>query len=537
MDMDNLIDHVIILGGGTAGWMTAAYLSKAFEGQLQVTVIEAPLIPRIGVGEATVPNLQKAFFDFLGIPEGEWMRHCNASFKSAVKFVNWRQAPVNGVDNHFYHLFGQLGNCDHASLAQYWVIKKQLGDVEPLDYACHTDAPVLDAKRSPSLMDGTPVLSHAWHLDAQLLADYLKGWSIARGVRNIVDTLQSVTLDERGFIARLEMESGASHAADFFVDCSGFRGLLINQALGEPFIDMSDQLLCDSAVATIVPTDDNRDGVEPYTSAIALKHGWVWKIPLLGRFGTGYVFSSRIASMDDASEEFAQLWNLDLATTRLNKIRFRVGRNRRAWVNNCVSIGLSSCFLEPLESTGIYFIHTSIYLLAKHFPDKSFNHCLVKRFNEELETIFDDSRDFIQAHYFVSPREDTPFWRANRHELKLTDGLMNKSEAYKAGLPVNLVSDVDTYYNSFETEFHTFWTNSSYYYVWAGLGYLPDEPMARLKYQPQSRQKAELMFASLKDRTAQLLGRLPSLYHYLYHVHRQPVDTAAEGPVAYWSAT
>ena len=519
--MDNLVKHVIVLGGGTAGWMTAAYLSKAFEGQIQVTVIEAESIPRIGVGEATVPNLQRAFFDFLGIPETEWMRHCNASFKSAVKFVNWQQAPVNGVDNHFYHLFGQLRNCDHASLAQYWVLKKQLGSVEPLDYACHKDAPALDAKRSPSMMDGTPVLSHAWHMDAQLLADYLKGWSIARGVDHILDTLQSVTLDERGFIDRLQMQSGASYGADLFVDCSGFRGLLINQALGEPFIDMSDQLLCDSAVAANVPSHDERDGVEPYTSAIALKHGWVWKIPMLGRFGTGYVFSSSFTSMDEATEEFAQLWNLDVATTPLNKIRFRVGRNRRAWVKNCVSIGLSSCFLEPLESTGIYFIHTAIYLLAKHFPDKSFHPILLKRFNEELEMVFDDSRDFIQAHYFPTLRDDTPFWRANRHELRLTDSLLSKSEVYKAGLPVNLVSDVDTYYDSFETEFHTFWTNSSYYYVWAGLGYLPDEPMARLRYQPHSRQKAEVMFASLKDETAQLLGRLPSLYQYLYHVHRQ----------------
>ena len=416
------------------------------------------------------------------------------------------------------------------------MLKKQHGDVEPLDYACHTDAPVLDAKRSPSLMDGTPLLSHAWHLDAHLLADYLKRWSMARGVRNIVDTLQSATLDERGFIARLQMESGASYTADLFVDCSGFRGLLINQALGEPFIDMRDQLLCDSAVATVVPTDDRTEGVEPYTSAIALKHGWVWKIPLFGRFGTGYVFSSSFVSMDDAIEEFARLWHLDPTTTPLNKIRFRVGRNRRASVNNCVSIGLSGCFLEPLESTGIYFIHTSIYLLAKHFPDRSFNPCLIKRFNEELETIFDDSRDFIQAHYFVSPRDDTPFWRANRHDLKLADGLVGKSEAYTAGLPVNLVSDVAAYYDSFETEFHTFWTNSSYYYVWAGLGYLPDVPMARLKYQPRSRERAEGMFAALKGQTAALLERLPPLYDYLYHVHRQPA-TSSVGNAAFGSGT
>ena len=223
---------------------------------------------------------------------------------------------------------------------------------------------------------------------------------------------------------------------DLFVDCSGFRSLLINQAMGEPFIDMSDHLLCDSAVATAIPNDDARLGVEPYTSAIAMSAGWTWKIPMLGRHGTGYVYSSAFLDRDGATAEFSRLWGLDPERTKFNQIRFRVGRNRRAWVKNCVGIGLSSCFLEPLESTGIYFIYAAIYHLAKHFPDRGFDQRLIDRFNREVEVMFDDTRDFIQAHFYLAPRTDTPFWRANK-ELTLTDNILEKIAMYKAGVAVN----------------------------------------------------------------------------------------------------
>src|SRR5262249_5111200 len=158
---------------------------------------------------------------------------------------------------------------------------------------------------------------------------------------------------------------------------------------------------------------------EPYTSAIAMPSGWTWKIPMLGRYGTGYVYSSRFSDQDEATGQLCRLWQLDPDTTTLNQLRFRVGRNRRAWVKNCVSIGLSSCFLEPLESSGIYFITAAIYQLAKHFPDRTFNETLIERFNHEIETMFDDTRDFIQAHFYLSPRTDTPFWKANK-DLHLT---------------------------------------------------------------------------------------------------------------------
>ncbi len=517
--MDNQIRDLVIVGGGTAGWMTASYLSVVLQGSLRITVIESPSIPRIGVGEATVPNLQPAFFDPLGLPEDEWMRGCNASFKTAVKFVNWRHPAEVGAE-WFYHPFGLLPACDGLPLSHYWVLRAHSGDQQPYDYACFKEPPMMDAKRAPRYLDGRRATRYAWHFDAQLVAEYLKGFAVDRhGVVHVRDEVDGVTLDDRGHIAAVTTAQGRRLAGDLFVDCSGFRGLLINKALGEPFIDMSDYLLCDSAVATAVPHDDARNGVEPYTAAIGMRHGWTWKIPMLGRFGTGYVYASRFCNVDEATREFCALWSLDPERTPLNKIKFRVGRNRRAWVGNCVSIGLSSCFLEPLESTGIYFIYASIFQLAKHFPDRDFDATVIDRFNREIETMFDDSRDFIQAHYLASPRRDTPFWRANARELTRSSNIEHKLETFRAGLPVNMpITDERTYYGNFEAEFRNFWTNGSYYCILGGLGVLP-RPMPTLRYRPSSIADADRLFADIDRQQQQLVSSLPSTYEYLQMLH------------------
>jgi tryptophan halogenase len=527
--MHGRISDVVVLGGGTAGWMTAAYLAQALQGSVKITVLEAPSIPRIGVGEATVPNLQRAFFDYLGLGEDQWMRECNASFKMAVKFINWRTPgegvhlarEFNGRPDHFYHPFGLLPEQDQIPLSHYWYEARRRGERdEPYDYACFTEPPLMDAMRAPCLMDGTRATRYAWHFDAQLVADFLRRFATRKqGVNHIEDTLREVCLDDRGFITGLRTENGRMLTADLFIDCSGFRSLLMNQALGEPFIDMSDMLPCDSAVATAVPHDDETNGVQPYTSAIAMKSGWTWKIPMLGRFGTGYVYASKFVERDDATEEFCRLWGLDPAETKLNHIRFRVGRNRRSWVKNCVGIGLSSCFLEPLESTGIYFIYAAIYQLVKHFPDKRFDPALIDRFNHEIETMFDETRDFIQAHFRFAPRNDTPFWQANK-SLQLTDNFLEKVATYKAGLPVNPpIADEGTYYGNFATEFRNFWTNGSYYSIFSGLDLQPDHTLPALAYKPDSITRARPLFAEVKRQQNELLEKLPSNYEFLRTLH------------------
>ncbi len=528
--MNKQIEHVVILGGGTAGWMSAAYLSKSFQGSVKVTVLEAPSIPKIGVGEATVPNLQRVFFDHLGIAEDDWMRECNASFKMAVKFINWRtpgpgQATArewNGRPDVFHHPFGLLPSHDGVPLSHYWAYQALKGQTdEPFDYACFKEPAIMDAKLAPRLPDNSPAMPYAWHFDAHLVADFLRRFATERqGCRHIEGVLKRVVRDANGYVTALETEAGQLIEGDLFIDCTGFRGLLINKELQEPFIDMSDRLVNDSAIAYPVPHDDERNGIEPYTSAIAMSSGWTWRIPLLTRFGSGYVFSSRFTDFDQAADEFCRMWNLDPERTELNKIRFRVGRNRRAWVKNVVSIGLSSCFLEPLESTGIYFICAALYQLAKHFPDKSFDPVLQDRYNKEIETTFDDTRDFIQAHFYLSPRTDTEFWRANK-EIALADGIREKIAMFKAGLPFNTpVTDEGTYYTSFDAEFRNFWTNSSYYCIFTGLGLMPERPLPALELKPESVKAAEQLFERVRKREAELLNVLPTNYDFLRTLHR-----------------
>ena len=528
--MSEKIDDVVVVGGGTAGWMAGAYLGKALADTAKVTVLEAPEIPTIGVGEATIPNLQTAFFDFLEIDETEWMRECNASFKMAVRFVNWRTGgegspeprKYEGRPDHFYHSFGLLKNHDRLPLSHYWHFDKHHGGTTvPFDYACYAEPAALDANRSPRLLDGSRVTNYAWHFDAKLVADFLRRVATERlGVKHVRDRVEVVDVDARGHITALRTAAGRTVEADLFVDCSGFRGLLINKALGEPFLDMSDHLLNDSAIATAIPHDDNIHGVEPFTSAIAMKSGWTWKIPMRGRFGTGYVYSSQFAAEDEAVREFCALWHLDPATAPLNKIRFRVGRNRRAWVGNCVSIGTSSCFVEPLESTGIYFIYAALFQLVKHFPDKSFPSVLTHRFNREIETMFDDTRDFIQAHFYYAPRTDTPFWKANK-ELTLGANIQDKIQDYLAGLPVNMPAsdDADHYYETFEEEFRNFWNNSNYYCILAGLGLLPGRPLPRLEHMVASRASAAREFDEIRARQGHFLDVLPSHHEFLEQLH------------------
>jgi len=373
----------------------------------------------------------------------------------------------------------------------------------------------VDSGRAPCELDGTRRMRYAWHFDAHRVADYLRRWSIERGVVHVVDELKNGTLDAKGNIASLTTKRGIALPGDLFIDCSGFRALLINGMLGEPFIDMSDYLLCDSAVACQIPHDDERLGVEPFTSAIAMKHGWTWKTPLLGRFGSGYVYSSRFATREEATSEFRSLWGLR-EDQPLNQIKFKVGRNARSWVKNCVSVGLSSCFLEPLESTGIYFIYAALHQLVKHFPDRSFDPRRIDRFNQEIVYMYDDCRDFVQAHYFTTSREDTPFWKANKYDLLISSAIQDKIERYKAGLSLGTAPmGDDQYYSSFDYEFRNFWLDSNYYCVLSGMGMLPDRGIPILESRPESRQRAERMFQNIKTEAARLEATLPSNYDYL----------------------
>ncbi|MEL6345532.1 MAG: tryptophan halogenase family protein [Myxococcota bacterium] len=514
------VKSILVVGGGSAGWMSACYLKKSFP-DIDVTLIEAPTVPRIGVGEATIPNLQTAFWDHLGIPEEEWMKSVNASFKMGIKFVDWSRNPDPDRDDYYYHLFGVMPECDGVPLSHYWVKNRLLGgEGERLDYACYKEPMMTDAAVSPRYLDGRRAAHYAWHFDVQKMAAFLQKVSEDLGVKYQTGYVESVSQNERGFITDVKTRDGRTLSADMFIDCTGFRSVLLGKMLGEEFIDMSDQLLCDSAVATRLPYNERNTGPVPYTTATALRAGWCWNIPLLDRFGTGYVHSSDHTTMDEAVEEFAGHLGVDPDKQEWRKIRFRVGRMKRSWVKNCVAIGLSSNFLEPLESTSLYLTYGALYQLCRFFPDRSFSPALAEQFNNEIAYGYDDCKDFVQMHYITTRRDDTSFWRACQTDLKVSERLQEKLRMYKAGLPINSLSSSSShYYTNFELEYRNFWTNGNYYSVLTGMGVYPDSVYSRLLYRSRSEEQASQMFKRIRAQGRQLASSLPPNDVFLRALH------------------
>ncbi len=518
--MENNQKKVLIVGGGSAGWMTAAYLSKVFGRQISITLVESANINTIGVGEATFSTI-RLFFEFLGLNEDDWMPHCNASYKLAIKFVDW-----NADKQHFYHPFQRYEMVDGHNLAEWWL--KLQADKEPFDYACFTVPALCDAQRSPRYMDGR-VYDHrfqhyveadqseraqqlaelkiqypyGYHFDAGLLAKFMAKYAKARGVAEIIDDVDKVYLSDAGNIAGVETRQHGRLDADLFIDCTGFRGLLINQALGEPFISFSESLLNDRAVAMQVPNDPETEGINPYTSATALSAGWVWNIPLFHRVGTGYVYSSAFISPEDAERELRQHLGRRSEGCKANHIKMRIGRNRNSWVKNCVAIGLSSGFVEPLESTGIFFIQHAIEELVHHFPGDGLNEETIKSYNKSVAHCIDGIRDFLVLHYVASTRQDTPFWKATKENIKIPPGVADCLDLWKRRLPTSRT--INPNYHGFEAY--------SYSVMLLGLGLRPPKGLPILDYSGDM--MALKQFEEIKSRSQWLVATLPSAYEYL----------------------
>jgi flavin-dependent dehydrogenase len=512
--------RVVILGGGSAGWMAAAYLSKALERGVEISLVESANIGTVGVGEATFSTIQ-LFFQYLGLREEDWMPHCNASYKMAIRFVDW-----NGAQRHFYHPFQRLPTVEGRSMAEWW-LKKGYGSL-PYDYACYNVPTLCDAKRAPRYSDGR-VFDHtvdnyfhdetrdsgttledlkiqypyAYHFDASLLATFMSQYARGRGVRRIVADVTGVELDERGYISTLQTRECGPIGADLFIDCTGFRGVLINEALKEPFIPFSRTLLCDRAVAMQVPSDPEREGINPYTTATALSSGWVWNIPLFNRIGTGYVYSNAFLSPSAAEEELRRHLGKCSEGRNASHIRMRIGRNRNSWVKNCVAIGLSSAFVEPLESTGIFFIQQGIEHLVRYFPHANWDEQWIRDYNQAVAGCIDGVRDFLTLHYVASARQDTAFWKATKLDITVSDDLAERLRIWKRCLPNE---------RTINPTFHGF-ESYSYVVMLLGLGYRPDGALPVLNHMNEDR--AIAAFDGVKQRTEHLRASLPTHYEYL----------------------
>jgi tryptophan halogenase len=398
---------LVIVGGGTAGWMSASALSRVLQGRYDIRVIESDEIGIVGVGEATIPAI-RLFNQVLGIDENEFVRQTQGSFKLGIEFVDWGR-----VGSRYMHAFGKLGQ-DRWTLDfhQFWLRQRLAGRALPLENFSINRVASLRNKfmRATTEVPNSPLaeITHAFHFDAGLYAKYLRRYSEAHGVQRTEGKIVDVQLHpHNGHVAALRLESGEVVEGDFFIDCSGFRGLLIEQALKTGYEDWSHWLPCDRAIA--VPCTSAGE-LTPYTRATARSAGWQWRIPLQHRTGNGHVHCSRYISEDEATAVLmAHLDGEPLAEPRT--LRFVTGKRKKFWNKNVVAVGLASGFLEPLESTSIHLIQSTIARLLAYFPDGGYDPVLIDEFNAEADFEMERIRDFIILHYHATERDDTPFWR------------------------------------------------------------------------------------------------------------------------------
>ncbi|MBB5739726.1 tryptophan halogenase family protein [Brevundimonas aurantiaca] len=421
------LKKILIVGGGSAGWMAAALFSRLFRGLYDITLIESEAIGTVGVGEATIPAI-KTFNALIGLDEADFMRRTQASFKLGIQFIDWDR-----IGSSYIHGFGVIGrDLEWLRCHQYWLKMRAAGRASDFAaYSINTAAALQNRfMRADPQRNGSPLghIAHAFHFDAGLYAKYLRGLSEAAGVRRREGKIASVQLrPDDGFVQSVTMEDGAVEAADLFIDCSGFRGLIIEEAMKTGYEDWTHWLPCDRALA--VPCA-RTEPFTPYTRATARPAGWQWRIPLQHRTGNGHVYSSRY--MDEAEAERILLSNLDgEQLAEPNRIRFVAGKRRQVWNKNCVAAGLASGFLEPLESTSLHLIQSVLTRLVRLMPDGGFDPTTIAEFNRQMDFEYERIRDFVILHYKATYRDDTPFWRDCR-DMAVPDTLQRKMDLFRA---------------------------------------------------------------------------------------------------------
>lgn len=444
--MNKLPQEIVIVGGGSAGWMTACYLARAAElmgnnsnvpaPPPKITLIESAVISTVGVGEGSTPYL-RLFFEFLGVSEFGWMRRCNATYKMGINFERWTTSPqtktkhpsFTDTDCYFHPFFSSL---DIPTADMYFnaVNNRRKGaahDTNPSHY--FTAAHMVEKSITPAAICSSANIDYAYHFDAGLLGDFLKEYALNKGVSHQIGTVANVESHEHTITA-LKLGDGNTLSADFFIDCSGFRGLLGKQALSRRFTSYADTLFNDAAVAIASEATASPE-TALQTRSIALSHGWQWHIPLTSRTGNGYVYSSQFCTATQAEEELRLALEPDQPHQQARHLKMTVGRLEEHWKGNCLCIGLSQGFIEPLEATALMLVQYALHLFIDCWQSDSPRK--IESYNAEMNRMFDGIRDYIAAHYYLNSRDDSPYWMACREEMKVPDTLSYLLNAWDKG--------------------------------------------------------------------------------------------------------
>ncbi len=482
--------RILIVGGGSAGWTAAAYLNAALNfGDrriAEISLIESPDVPRIGVGEATIPNINRTL-DVIGIDELDFLKAVDGTFKQSIRFVNW----LDEEPKFYHHPFSRFGSGPNDDAGRRWLMSDRS---LPFMNTISAQPVLCEMGLAPKVFEkvdlGIP-LGYAFHMNALKFADYLRDLSTPRGVTHYLDHVIDVEVAENGNIAAIQTRSGKRLEADIFIDCTGFAALLIEKALGVKWVDYSQWLLCDRALVMPVPYEVHYPGfVRPHTLSTAVSAGWIWDIPLQNRRGVGYVHCSAYISEEDAEREIRTYEGAHAKDLDTRLIYFKVGMREKAWFKNCIAIGLSGGFLEPLESTGLYLSELATEMLAEHFPYGDDMEPLAFRFNRIMENRFYEILDFINMHYCLTRRTDTEFWREVSRPERINDRLRSKLDYWRIKPPSK--SDcVDQFFPGFAEIPHEsggsfgddrqpidtgrLWNHHSYEAILYGMDFLRDE--------------------------------------------------------------
>jgi tryptophan halogenase len=410
--------RVLIVGGGSSGWMAAAYLNAVLNGEGQkpvdISLIESPDVPRIGVGEATIPSINH-ILSAIGIDEFEFIKRVDGTYKQAIKYVNW----LDGQGESYYHAFGRYRPSPVDSLSLDWLMSDRS---IPYSETISAQPVICESRLAPKTFGHLNMgagFKYAFHMNALKFADYLCEIATARGVHHYLDHVVDIEMAESGDIAAVQTKSGKRIEADLFIDCTGFAGLLIEKKLGVDWVDFSQYQLCDRALTIQVPYEHNYPGyIRPNTLATAASAGWIWEIPLQTRRAWGYVHAGDFVSEDDAEKELRAFVGPLADDFPVRLVPFKVGYRSKSWAKNCIAIGLSAGFIEPLESTGLYLSDLAVVMATEHFPYRDDMAPLAYRFNRIMANRFHEILDFINMHYCLTRRTDTEFWREVQRPVK-----------------------------------------------------------------------------------------------------------------------